>query len=102
MMLHPSYTDLMKAVNGDTENTEHPVVNSRYSIAIATAKRARQIIDAENQEIGNTGKEVDNKISCSKALSMAIQEINTGEVKILTDEEYDAMINDPAYGTEEQ
>lgn len=44
-MLHPSYTDLMKVVNKDVEEGETKVVNSRYSIVRATAKRARQIID---------------------------------------------------------
>ena len=43
-MLHPSYTDLMKVVNSEVEPGEAPVVNSRYSIVMATAKRARQII----------------------------------------------------------
>ena len=44
-MLHPSYTDLMKLVNSEVETGEAPVVNSRYSIVLATSKRARQIID---------------------------------------------------------
>ena len=44
-MLHPSYTDLMKVVNKDVEEGETKVVNSRYSIVMATAKRAREIID---------------------------------------------------------
>ena len=44
-MLHPSYTDLMEVVNHDETGEEHPVVNSRYSIVLATAKRARQLID---------------------------------------------------------
>ena len=43
-MIHPSYVELMKVVNHDVEIGEEPVVNSRYSIVIATAKRARQII----------------------------------------------------------
>ena len=43
-MLHPSYTDLIEAVNSDVEPGEQPVVQSRYSIVIASAKRARQII----------------------------------------------------------
>ena len=43
-MLHPSYSDLMAVVNSDVEEGEQPVVNSRYSIVIATAKRARQLI----------------------------------------------------------
>ena len=44
-MLHPSYTDLMSVVNAEVEPGEQPVVNSRYSIVLATAKRAREIID---------------------------------------------------------
>ena len=40
-MLHPSYTDLMKVVNKDVEEGETKVVNSRYSIVMATAKRAK-------------------------------------------------------------
>ena len=43
-MLHPSYTDLMKVVNSEVGEGDTPVVNSRYSIVMATAKRARQII----------------------------------------------------------
>ena len=45
-MLHPSYTDLMKVVNKDVEEGDSKVVNSRYSIVIAAAKRARQLIAA--------------------------------------------------------
>ena len=41
-MLHPSYTDLMKVVNQDVEEGDTKIVNSRYSIVLATAKRARQ------------------------------------------------------------
>ena len=43
-MLHPSYSDLMEVVNSEVEQGEQPVVQSRYSIVLATAKRARQII----------------------------------------------------------
>ena len=44
-MLHPSYTDLMKVANSEVNEGETPVVNSRYSIVMATAKRARELID---------------------------------------------------------
>ena len=44
-MLHPSYADLMQVLNSDVEPGEQPVVNSRYSVVLATAKRARQIVD---------------------------------------------------------
>ena len=47
IMIHPSYVELMKVVNDGVEIGEEPVVNSRYSIVIAAAKRARQIIAGE-------------------------------------------------------
>jgi len=50
-MLHPSYTDLMKVVNSDVEPGEQPVVNSRYSIVLATAKRARQLISGSDSNL---------------------------------------------------
>ena len=50
-MIHPSYVDLMQVVNKGVEEGETPVINSRYSIVMATAKRARQMIHilAENE-----------------------------------------------------
>lgn len=74
-MLHPSYTDLMKVVNKDVEEGETKVVNSRYSIVLATSKRARQIIDGQIPM-------VDAKEG-AKPLSVAIAELNKGELKIL-------------------
>ena len=54
-MLHPSYTDLMEVVNSDVEPGEQPIVQSRYSIVLATAKRARHFflttIDYQNFSI---------------------------------------------------
>ena len=49
-MLHPSYTEIIDAVNSEVEPGEQPVVQSRYSIVIATAKRARQLIAGEVAE----------------------------------------------------
>ena len=40
-MLHPSYTDLMKTINSEVEEGDTPVVNSRYSIVLATAKESQ-------------------------------------------------------------
>jgi DNA-directed RNA polymerase subunit omega len=77
-MLHPSYTDLMKVVNSEVEEGETPVVNSRYSIVQATAKRARQIISGEEALVEEEGK---------KPLSIAVEELNKGKVKIVSDEE---------------
>ena len=77
-MLHPSYTDLMKVVNSEVEEGETPVVNSRYSIVLATSKRARQIIAGEEPMVDGRGK---------KPLSIAIDELYHQKVKILPEEE---------------
>ena len=78
-MLHPSYTDLINAVNSEVELGEQPVVQSRYSIVVATSKRARQLIDGEEPLVaGSNGK---------KPLSIAIDELYHQKVKILPEEE---------------
>ena len=64
-MIHPSYVELMKVVNNDVEIGEEPVVNSRYSIVIATAKRARQIIGGDEPLVENAkGKNIYRTLSC--------------------------------------
>ena len=77
-MLHPSYTDLMKLVNSEVETGEAPVVNSRYSIVLATSKRARQIIDGAESYVSP---------KCPKPLSIAIDELNNSKIRILSEEE---------------
>ena len=59
MMLKPSYTDLMEVVNSGVEEGADPIIQSRYSIVIATAKRARQLIDGEEPLVaGSNGKKL--------------------------------------------
>ncbi len=72
-MLHPSYGDLMAAVNSEVEDGEAPIVNSRYSIVLATAKRARQLISGSEPLTNPRGK---------KPLAVAIDELYKGELKI--------------------
>lgn len=78
-MLHPSYTDLMKVVNKDVEKGETKVVNSRYSIVMATAKRAREIIDGSVPLVPVKDGE--------KPLSVAIDELNQGKIKVVGEED---------------
>ena len=78
-MIHPSYTEIMEVVNGDVEQGEQPIIQSRYSIVLATAKRARQIIDGDESLVNNTKN--------NKPLSTAVQEVYEGKVKILGEEE---------------
>ena len=71
--------DLMKVVNKDVEEGETKVVNSRYSIVMATAKRAREIIDGSMPL-------VDAKVG-EKPLSIAIDEMNQGKMTIIAQDE---------------
>ena len=77
-MLHPSYTDLMAVVNSEVEPGEQPVVQTRYSIVMATSKRARQIVAGEEPLVNGCGK---------KPLSVAIDELYRSKVRIVGDEE---------------
>ncbi len=74
-MIHPSYVELMKVVNNETEIGEEPVVNSRYAIVIATAKRARQLIAGDEP--------LAEQRTCPKPLSVAVEELYEGKVKII-------------------
>ena len=73
-MLHPSYTDLMQVVNQDVEEGATKIVNSRYSIVLATAKRARQIIEGAETLVPSKAGD--------KPLSIAIDEVNNAKIKI--------------------
>ena len=77
-MIHPSYVELMKVVNNDVVIGEEPVVNSRYAIVIATAKRARQLISG--------AAPMNDKKTCPKALSVAVEEVFESKVKIIPEE----------------
>lgn len=80
-MLHPSYTDLMEVVNSDVEPGEQPIVQSRYSIVLATAKRARQLIAGDEPLV--KVKSVD------KPLSIAIEELYESKIKIISEDNND-------------
>ena len=77
-MLHPSYVDLMKVVNQGVEEGEAPVISSRYSIVMATAKRARQLVDGEEALVRENGR---------KPLSIAVDELNQGQIQILGEDD---------------
>lgn len=78
-MLHPSYTDLMKVVNSEVEEGNEPVVSSRYSIVMATSKRARQLIAGDDALVEN--------FEGRKPLSVAVEELDQAKIKIMNEEE---------------
>ena len=75
-MIHPSYTELMNVINKDVEPGEQPAIQSRYSLVIATSKRARQLIACAQPYVNGKGK---------KPLSIAVEELYKGKVKIVGD-----------------
>ena len=78
MMIHPSYKEMIAAVNSEIEDGTVPVVSSRYSIVMATSRRARQLIDGDEPLVETTPEE--------KPLAIAVEEVYKGEVKILPEE----------------
>ncbi len=73
-MIHPSYNELIEIINKGNEDGSNPVINSRYSIVMAAARRARQLIEGEDPLVPVYGNE--------KALSIAVEEIRSGKIKI--------------------
>ncbi len=93
-MIHPSYVDLMKVVNKDVEEGNEPIISSRYSIVMATAKRARQLIAGDEPMVKVKDKE--------KFLSIAVDELNEDKLRILSDEEKEALIEENEEATSEE
>lgn len=98
-MIHPSYSELIEAINTNNEDDdESMVLNSRYSLVLATSKRARQLIAGSKPLVeGAAGK---------KPLAIAIDELYKGKVKILPgkheDEEAAAAAEETATETSKE
>ena len=80
-MIHPSYADLMAVVNSEVEEGEQPVVQSRYSIVLATSMRAREIIAGDEPLIDHA--------EGMKPLSAAVEELYKGKIKIIGDDDFE-------------
>ncbi len=84
-MSHPVDKDILSALSGSNENSETENtaknVESRYSVVIASAKRARQLIDGEEPMLSDA----DNR----KPLSVAIEELSKNLVTIKRGSEVD-------------
>ena len=68
-MLRPSYSDILEVITQDSEDI---TIASRYTIVIAAAKRARQLVDHQQPMIDHI--EVDKPVS--------VNEIYEGKLKI--------------------
>ena len=77
-MIHPSYTELMEVINEGAEIDDEPLVTSRYSVVLATSKRARQLIAGKEPLVQAQGK---------NHFPQLVEEIYKGKVHILPEEE---------------
>lgn len=70
-MLRPSYSDLLDVITQDAEDI---TIGSRYTIVIAAAKRARQLVDNNEPLI--------DKVVVDKPVSIAVHELYEGKIKV--------------------
>lgn len=73
-MMHPSYTELL-GVLGDQETLDKSML-SRYTIIIAAAKRARQIVDGSDVLVSN--------VKVDKPVSIAVNELYNSKIQIIS------------------
>ncbi len=72
-MIHPSYTELIDVLR-EQEDLDESML-SRYTIIIAAAKRARQIVDGSEVLISN--------VKVDKPVSIAVNELYDSKIKII-------------------
>ena len=87
-MLRPSYSELMDVIN--TNELVDSKITSRYTIVLAAAKRARQIIDGANPL---------TYAPTDRAVSTAVKEMGEGKLAIKVSEEllegnYERLLKD--------
>lgn len=90
-MLRPSYTELMEKLNREQDMDNK--ITSRYTIVIASAKRARQIIDGASPQ---------TYAPTDRAVSIAIKEMYEGKLHIKSsDEDGAGVLGTFQYGDDE-
>jgi len=87
-MLRPSYSELMDVIN--TNELVDSKITSRYTIVLAAAKRARQIIDGANPL---------TYAPTDRAVSTAVKEMSEGKLAIKVSEDllegnYERLLKD--------
>jgi len=87
-MLRPSYSELMDVIN--TNELVDSKITSRYTIVLAAAKRARQIIDGANPL---------TYAPTDRAVSTAVKEMSEGKLAIkvsedLLEDNYEKLLKD--------
>lgn len=78
-MLYPAYQDLMNKMKEKSVGAEQTdILESRYSLVIASAKRARNLIDGEQKLV---------RTKADKPVSIAVHEMHAGRLQVKPGEE---------------
>lgn len=72
-MLRPSYSDLLEILENQAQE-QSDIIGSRYTVVIAAAKRARQLVDHADPLISNS--------KVNKPVSIAVNELYAGKIKV--------------------
>lgn len=80
-MLKPSYAELMDVLNKNSNESDE--ITSRYTIVIAAAKRARQIIEGDEPMVTNKP---------GKPVSTAVDEILNDKIKVVPEGEGTVLV----------
>ncbi len=73
-MIHPSYTELLDVLSSQ-ESLDNSML-SRYTIIIAAAKRARQIVDGSDVLVSS--------VKVDKPVSIAVSELYNSKIQIIS------------------
>ena len=99
-MIHPSYVEMIDRINEENDREEAPLITSRYSVVLATAKRARQLVSGVESFVDRTDKYGKPR----KPLSVAVDEFYQDKVHIVThhpEEEAEEVAEDAEVVSEE-
>ena len=77
-MLHPSYVELIDHVNNVNREQGAPEINSRYTLVMAVAKRARDLVNGSPMMIEDT---------TGRMLTQAVMEMEAEKLSIVIKEE---------------
>ena len=78
-MIHPSYVEMIDKINEEQDREDAPLVTSRYSVVLATARRARQLVSGAEPFVQAT----DRYGKPRKPLSVAVDEFYEDKVHII-------------------
>ncbi|MBO6158630.1 MAG: DNA-directed RNA polymerase subunit omega [Firmicutes bacterium] len=77
-MLHPSYMELIDHVNHVNEQMGEPKIDSRYTLVMAVAKRARDLVDGDELMVSDDQD--------GRPLSLAVKEMDKEKLGIVIEE----------------